>query len=176
MSPPRLVAVGLAAALTAPLAGCGEPRRPTPEPAKETTMDDALRALERQPDAVISIQQGTEHWRTGQVTVTVRGRGQVEVEQRQAGTVRRFQRELTPAQLADLGRELATHRLTARRTSELPREPGDTPLVLKVDGLGPSFTASLWAADRYTDRDLDAIVRLADRLAHTASDGALGSP
>ena len=76
-----------------------------------------------------------------------------------------------------LGRALADHQFTAPRTSTLPRDPGDTRLVLQLSGSGvPAFETAIWYADRFKDRDLDAILRLADDLLYTASGGKLGQP
>ncbi len=127
-------------------------------------MDDTLRQLDRHPQLSISIRQGTEHFGDGLVTVTARGDGLVVVDRRRAGTPSRVEAKLPPERIRDLGRALADHRLTAPRRSSLPREPGDSPLVLRVEGGPRPFQADLWYGDRYQDRDLDAIIRLADGL------------
>jgi len=49
--------------------------------------------------------------------------------------------------------------------------------VLQLSGSGvPAFETAIWYADRFKDRDLDAIPRLADDLLYTASGGKLGQP
>lgn len=154
----------LALALTLALpSACHDPPRPA-EPAQEISMDDSLRQLDQHPRLAVSIRQGTEHFRDGVVTVTIRGDGLVVVDRLRAGTPSRVEQRLPPERVRDLGRALAEHRVTAARTSKLPREPGDTPLVLRVDGGARPFQAEVWYGDRYQDRDLDALIRLADAL------------
>jgi hypothetical protein len=180
----RIVA-HVAAAVVTMIAACTEKPRPaaeTPtaeahEPAKESSMDDALRSLDRRPEITITVQQGTEHWKQGLITLTVHGGGQAIVEQRRAGETTRREATLAPARIAAIGAALAARRFTAARTTTTPREPGDTPLILRVEGAGGApFEASLWAADRYQDRDLDAILKLADGVIHEVTGGALGQP
>jgi len=49
--------------------------------------------------------------------------------------------------------------------------------VLRLSGAGgPAFETTIWYADRFADRDLDAILRIADDVLHTASGGKLGQP
>ena len=36
------------------------------------------------------------------------------------------------------------------------------------------FTNQIWYADRYKDRDLDAIIRIADAVIHEVTKGRLG--
>lgn len=144
-------------------AACHDPPRPA-EPAQEISMDDSLRQLDQHPRLSISIRQGTEHFRDGQVTITVRGDGLIAADRLRAGTPSHVEQRLPPERIRELGRALADHRLTAARTSKLPREPGDSPLVLRVEGGARPFQADLWYGDRYQDRDLDAIIRLADGL------------
>ena len=158
----------------APL-GCSEPSR-RGETQKETpTMDDLLRALDRHPDVTVVIRQGTEHFDDGLITLAIHGDGNATVEQRRSGREQQFTARLPAARIASLGGTLADHRFTAARTTKLPREPGDTPLLLRVDrGGAPAFQVEIWYADRYQDRDLDAIVRLADALIHEVTGGKLG--
>lgn len=151
-------------------------RRPT-DSAKETSMDDPLRNLDQYPGVAITIRQGTEHFRNGLVTLTIHGDGKVEVDQLRAGQAAHYEKQLPPDRIRDIGRQLAEHRVSAPRTTSLPRQPGDTPLVLRVEGAGPApFQADLWYGDRYKDSDLDAIIRLADALVKEVSAGAAGSP
>ena len=138
-------------------------------------MTDPLRALDQHPDVAITIQQGTEYFRDGQITLIIRGDGRVRVEQRRSGVVHPFEVQLPPARIAAIGRALAEHRFTAARTTKLPRNPGDTPLVLRLErGTAAAFAADLWYADRYQDADLDAIVRQADALIYEVTGGRLG--
>lgn len=136
---------------------------------------DPLRAFDRHPDATVTIRYGTEHFGKGEITLAVRGDGAVRVDQRVAGAVNHREAQLDGARVAALGRTLAEHHFTAPRTSSLPREPGDTQLVLRLSGAGtPAFETTIWYADRFKDRDLDAILRATDDVLYTASDGKLG--
>lgn len=135
-------------------------------------MDDSLRQLDQHPRLAISIRQGTEHFRDGQVTVTVHGDGKVVVDRLRAGQPSRQEKQLSPERVRELGKTLAEHRVAAPRKTTLPREPGDTPLVLRVEGTARPFQADLWYGDRYQDKDLDALIRLADALVREVAEGA----
>jgi hypothetical protein len=138
-------------------------------------MDDLLRALERHADVAVVVRQGTEHFDDGLITLAVRGDGRVIVDQLAAGAAQQHSAKLDAARVAAFGSSLAAHRFTAARTTTLPREPGDTPLVLRVDRAdAPVFEVHLWNADRYKDADLDAILRTADAMIHEVSGGTLG--
>ena len=138
-------------------------------------MEDPLRVFDRHPTATVTIQAGTEHFGNGQVTLAMRGDGAVNVDQRVAGAVHHYTAQLDGARVAALGRALADHRFTAPRTSTMPRQPGDSQLVLRLSGDGvPTFEVTIWYADRFADRDLDAILRATDDVLATASGGKLG--
>jgi hypothetical protein len=129
------------------------------------------------PSLEILIRIGTQHWQAGELTLVVHGSGSVEVTQRQAAATTSFGGVLPKADLDALGRELGAHRFTAARTSVLPREPGDTPVVLTLRHDGEvTFEAQIWNADRDVDADLDAILRAAERLIYRVSAGKLGQP
>jgi hypothetical protein len=159
-------------------AACSEPSKPQTAPRQEASaMDDPLRAFDRHPTATVTIRFGTEHFGNGEITLTVRGDGAVSVDQRAAGTVTHHSAQLDGARIVALGGALADHQFTAPRTSTLPRNPGDTRLVLRLSGSGVRrFETTIWYADRFADRDLDAILRAADDLLYTASGGKLGQP
>lgn len=145
------------------------------EKKEATTMEAELRALDRHPELTVTIRSGTEHFRGGQITVTLRGDGSTTVEQLQAGQRTEYQARLPPARVAQVGTTLADHHFTASRKSKLPREPGDTPLILSLSrGETPIFQANLWHGDRYTVADLDAILVLYGNLMFEASGGKLG--
>jgi hypothetical protein len=169
--------LALALALALP-AACSERPKPQTDPRTEApAMDDPLRNLDRHPAAAITIRFGTEHFGNGEITLAVRGDGSVTVDQRAAGKVTHYNAQLDSARIVALGRTLTDHRFTAPRTSTLPREPGDTQLVLRLSGPGvPAFETTIWHADRFKDRDLDAILRAADDVLYTASGGKLGQP
>jgi len=138
-------------------------------------MEDPLRAFDRHPTATVTIQFGTEHFGNGQITLALRGDGAVHVEQRVAGAVNHYSATLDGPRIAAIGRALAEHKFTEPRTSKLPRNPGDSPLVLRLSGSDvPAFEAKIWYGDRFTDADLDAILRATDDVLATASAGKLG--
>jgi hypothetical protein len=159
-------------------AACSEPAKPqTALPQEATAMDDPLRAFDRHPTDTVTIRFGTEHFGNGEITLAVRGDGAVRVDQRAAGATTHYGAQLDAARIVALGRVLADHRFTAPRTSTLPRNPGDTQLVLRLSGGGvPAFETTIWYADRFGDRDLDEILRAADDVLYTASGGKLGQP
>lgn len=144
---------------------------------QEQSVTEELRQLSAHPDLEVVIRTGTEHWRTGEITLTVRGDGAARVVQRQAQGATSFEATLGKDHVDALGRELAARRFTAARTSKLPREPGDTPVRLALERGGKAvFEAQLWDGDRDGDADLDAILVAGRRLVHRVSDGALGEP
>lgn len=145
----------------------------------EVTSDlsDELRSLSAHPDLEIVVRAGTQHWKAGEITVTVRGDGAAQVVQRLASGDTRFEAALTRDEVDALGRELGQRRFTERRASKLPREPGDTPvhLALRRDGKA-ALEVEVWEADRDGDADLDAILIASRRLIHRITKGALGAP
>jgi hypothetical protein len=156
--------------------GCSEPA-PRHDTQKEAPIGDSVRTLDRHPDLTVVIRQGTEHFDNGQITLAIRGDGNATVEQLASGKTQHYAAKLPPARVAALGATLGAHRFTGPRTTTLPREPGDTQLVLRVDrARAPAFQLQLWDADRYKDADLDAILRTTDALIHELSGGALGQP
>jgi hypothetical protein len=129
------------------------------------SMNDRLRAFSTHPSLEVVIVLGTEHFDNGQFTVRVKGKGSAEVVQRRAGDTRQFTRTLDAAALDAFGRTLADNEFTLARTSTMPREPGDTPVLLQLlDGGTSQFEVELWEADRYEDKRLAAILQAAEAL------------
>lgn len=128
-------------------------------------MTDRLRALSTHPSLEVVIVVGTEHFDNGEFTLRVTGDGTATVVQKRAGKTHEFSRTLDDAAVAAFGATLADNEFTRARTSTLPREPGDTPVVLELrDGDATVFKAEIWEADRYEDRQLAAILRAAEAL------------
>jgi hypothetical protein len=147
--------------------------------AKQETSDvsDELRHLSAHPDLEVVIRTGTQHWKAGEITLTVHGDGAATVIQRQASGETSFEATLTKDEVDSFGRELDERRFTAQRTSKLPRKPGDTPVHLALQHGGrPGFEVQIWEADRHDDPDLDAILVAGRRLIHRVTKGALGAP
>jgi len=140
-------------------------------------MEEELASLTEHPDLEVVVEVGTEYWDQGVVTLTVRGDGTVQVRQLRSGAVRVWSGERDQAAIAAFGELAARHRFTIARTSELPRLPDDTPLRLALSRGGEErFSAALWSGDRFKDKDLDAILRAADKLSHDVSGGVVGYP
>ena len=138
---------------------------PSPNPTPEVTMTAQLRALPDHPSLTVVVQTGTEHFGNGLFTLSVQGDGALHLLQRRAGTPHNFTDTLSDDALTAFGATLAEHGFTRPRTSEMPREPGDTPVLLKLrDGDQTLFEANLWEADRYDDPDLDALLKAAEAL------------
>ena len=138
-------------------------------------MTESLAELNHNPDLSVTIRVGTEHFGDGVITLVIRGDGLVAVEQRQAGATTRSEARLATEAVAELGRALDQQRFSAVRPTSPLRLPGDTQLVLEIArGDSPVFRASLWAADRFQDRELDEILRIADATIFDATAGRLG--
>lgn len=144
---------------------------------EQSDVSEELRQVSAHPDLEIVIRTGTEHWRAGEITLTVHGNGSAAVTQRQAQGVKSFEATLKTDEVDAFGRELGAHRFTARRASKMPREPGDTPVRLALQRGGTVvFEIQVWDADREGDPDLDAILIAGQRMIHHVSKGALGKP
>jgi hypothetical protein len=156
--------------------GCANPARRAEAGAKEqVTMEQELRRLAEQHDLMVTIRSGTEHFKSGQITLTLRGDGAAAVEQARSGERATFRARFAPERVAAIGGRLADHHFTAPRRSNMPREPGDTPLELVLTrAAAPRFQASLWYADRYDDADLNAIFELYDALVFEVTGGKWG--
>ena len=138
-------------------------------------MEERLRTLAQHPGLTITIRSGTEHFRGGQITLSLRGDGDATIEQLRSGEHTRFAAKLGAARVDQVGRALGEHGFTRSRRSSLPREPGDTPLILDLSQEGQVlFHADLWYGDRYQDADLSAILDLWSTLLHEISGGKLG--
>jgi hypothetical protein len=73
----------------------------------EAANDDLVRRLPGDPELAIEISEGIEHWRAGEITLTVHGSGAVEVRHRRAGEERRYVGALDPDELARFAGRLA---------------------------------------------------------------------
>jgi hypothetical protein len=69
--------------------------------------NDLLRRLPGDPELAIEISEGIEHWRAGEITLTVEGSGTVTVRHRRAGEERRYAGTLDPDELARFAGHLA---------------------------------------------------------------------
>ena len=128
-------------------------------------MSERMRAWSKNESLEVVVVVGTEHFDNGEFTLHVQGNGNATVEQKRSGKVSHFDTKLDAARLDALGETLASNGFSNPRTSTLPREPGDTPVVLEVvDGGERLFHADIWNADRYDDKSLAAILDAAEAL------------
>ena len=128
-------------------------------------MSESLRTFSAHPALAVVFVLGTEHFDNGQFTLRVSGDGTAKLTQRRSGTTEEFEKSLDPAAVNQLGAVLAENDFTAARPSTLPREPGDTPVVLELfDGDNSQFRAEIWEADRYDDKQLAAILSAAEEI------------
>ncbi len=138
-------------------------KQPTPNPG--APMSESLRTFSAHPALAAVFVLGTEHFDNGQFTLRVSGDGAAKLTQRRSGTTEEFEKSLEPAAVNQLGEVLADNDFTKARTSTLPREPGDTPVVLELfDGDSSQFRAEIWEADRYDDKQLAAILSAAEEI------------
>jgi hypothetical protein len=73
----------------------------------EAPNNDLVRRLPGDPELAIEISEGIEHWRAGEITLTVDGSGAVEVRHRRAGEEHRYAGTLSPDELARFAARLA---------------------------------------------------------------------
>ena len=126
-------------------------------------MSDRLQALSTHPALEVVITVGTEHFDNGQFTLRVRGDGRAATVQKRAGETRDFSQTLAAAEVDEFGKALAANDFTRKRTSTTPREPGDTPVKLRLmQGDTTQFEVDIWYADRYTDKQLAALLDAAE--------------
>ena len=130
-----------------------------------TKVQSQLGELSRHPELRTTLRWGREHQAAGQRPLQVSGSGAAIVEQKERGELRRFQGQLPPADVDAWGAALVAHRFLDERSSTLPRKPGDTPLLMRLEsGDAPVFEVNIWSSDRYEDDDLHAILRHAESL------------
>ena len=103
--------------------------------AKEGPVGDAatiLDELDRHGDVTVEITTGVEHFAKGLVTLTVGGDGHVTVLNLRSGTRQEFPAHLEPTAVRELGHELAVAGFARLEKKPGPREPGDSPVVLRL--------------------------------------------
>ena len=130
----------------------------------------ALRKLD--PELELQIRDGTEHWRGGEITLTVNGAGRAEVLHRRAGEERTYSATLPRERVAELAGALADARLTGPRRSELkPDELTTTLRVRRGDELLSDVEVP--GGERHEDERLDRVMRLYEELVAEVTDAAL---
>jgi len=139
-----------------------------------STTTDVLRGLPDDPDLSVAITTGTEHFRNGAITLTVRGDGAVSVEQRRSGEEREYQGRLDAERMRRLADELAEDEIGELADSGGDRGPDDFPVTIRIERGGELLhAASIRESDRWKDERLNRVVRRYDALVGELTDGAL---
>jgi len=138
------------------------------------TTNDLLARLNDHPDLVVEGVMGIENWQKGKVTMLVHGDGKVEIVNARAGKEFRFSHRLAPDAVKAYGAVLAAAGLDTLKSRPGPREPGDTPVVLRLlRGTKVLASASVWYADRYDLPALDKVVESWEALVKESTKGEL---
>lgn len=172
---PALLAATLVAACGtgAPGAAAG-PKVPAQEARVNPNPIDLLAHLADHPDVVVEVATGIEHFQKGRVLLAIHGDGKAEIVNVMAGKERRFAHRLTAAEVKALGAEFAKAGFTTLRSRPGAREPGDSPVILRLlQGGKPAYEASLWYADRYDLPGLETILARYETIVTEATKGEL---
>ena len=136
-------------------------------------MPAAPRPLQESSSAV-EVAVGREHFRNGEVALTVHGSGELDVVQLRSGAERDWHGRLEAERLQALADELAELDVAALRPSGRGRDPDDDPIRLALRSGGEQVhEARLWHADRYTDERLDRLLERWQALTEEVTGGAL---
>jgi hypothetical protein len=136
--------------------------------------DDVLRQLPGDPGIAVEISTGSEHWRGGEIVLTMDGSGAVAVRHRRAGEETRYDATLGPAELAELVRRLDELGFAGLPSHERDYEPDEMTVTLALRrGEEIVREARVPEADRHDDGRLAAIMEEYDRLVERVTDGAL---
>jgi len=126
------------------------------------------------PASALEVAVGREHFRAGEVALTVRGSGEVDVVQLRSGTERDWHAQLAEDRLRALAEELAELDVAALRPSGGDRDPDDDPVRVALTAPGePVHEARLWHADRFADDRLDRLLTRWQALTEEVTGGAL---
>jgi hypothetical protein len=136
--------------------------------------EEALRNLADDPELAVEIRDGTEHWRGGEIALTVHGSGVVRVVHRRGGEVRTYAETIEPERVAELAGALADLGFTGFRATRTVLTPDElvTRLALRrADEI--LYEAEVPGGERHDDDDLDAVMRRYERLVAEVTKGAL---
>jgi hypothetical protein len=133
-----------------------------------------LRELPGDAGLTLEIVSGTEHWRGGEIALTVDGAGAADVRHRRAGEERHYRGTLDrPALEALIGR-LRESGLDAERPRRTVYEPDEHSVTVALRrGDEELYTAAIPEGDRHDDDRLDALLGEYERLVAQLTDGAL---
>jgi len=118
---------------------------------------------------LLEVVVGREHFRNGEVALTVHGSGAVDVVQLRSGAERDWHAELGRDRLRALEEELAQLDVAALRPRSDSRDPDDDPVRVTVR----AHEARLWHADRYADPGLDRLLTHWQALTEEVTGGEL---
>ena len=131
------------------------------------------RLLEDRTSA-LEVAVGREHFRNGEVALTIHGSGEVDVVQLRSGAERDWHARLADDRLRALADELAELDLAALRPREGGRDPDDDPVRLALRADDESLhEVQLWHADRFADDRLDRLLTRWQTLTEEVTGGAL---
>ena len=126
------------------------------------------------PGSALEVAVGREHFRNGEVALTVHGSGDVDVVQLRSGAERDWHGRIEAERVQALADELAELDLAALRPREGGRDPDDDPVRLALRAGGePVHEAHLWHADRFADARLDRLLSHWQALTEEVTGGAL---
>jgi hypothetical protein len=139
-----------------------------------STTTDVLRRLPDDPDLSVAITTGTEHFRNGAITLTVRGDGAVSVLQRRSGDEREYRGRLDAERMRRLADELAADDLGELEDSGGDVIPDDHGVTIRIERAGELLhTAWIRESDRWKDERLNRVVRRYDALVEELTAGEL---
>ena len=126
------------------------------------------------PSSALEVAVGREHFRNGEVALTVHGSGDVDVVQHRSGAERDWHARLADDRLRALAEELAELDVAGLRPSGRDRDPDDHPVRVALRaGDEPVHEAQLWHADRFADDRLDRLLTRWQALTEEVTGGAL---
>ncbi len=125
------------------------------------------------PSSALEVSVGHEHFRNGEVTLSVDGTGAMRVVQLRSGTEREWEGRLAAERVAALSDELAALDLRTVSARGGGRDPDDDPVRLVLRSGGEAHEAQLWHADRFEDERLDRLLERWQALTEEITEGAL---
>ena len=127
----------------------------------------------KDPSSALEVAVGREHFRNGEVALTVHGSGEIDVVQLRSGAERDWHARLEAERLQALADELAELDLAELRPRAGGRDPDDDPVRLALREGGEVHEAHLWHADRFADDRLDRLLTRWQALTEEVTGGAL---
>lgn len=139
----------------------------------DVDLESVLRALPGDAALELEVSRGNEHWRGGELTLTVSGSGTVRVRHRREGEEQRYRGSLESDRLRALISRLADLGFAADRADPTVRSP-DEQITTLVIRRGPDdlLRRSLLENDRYDDERVDGLLEAYEDLASEVSGGA----